>query len=237
MRRWNINAAVLLTALIANTAAGDSVRWSLLQSFLALLGDGSRQTMSAPPDKTLLPEYDFIVVGAGTAGCVMASRLTENPNWKVLLVEAGRDENFLMDVPILANYFQFTDSNWGYKTEPQKKAKTKSMRKFGSVLHNIPIPTCAQWTFGSRDYWRCATQHLTLTIYHHVGTAKMGPSSDPTAVVDPRLRVKGIKGLRVADASIMPIIPSGHTNAPTFMIAEKAADMIKQDWATEKLNS
>jgi len=67
---------------------------------------------------------------------------------------------------------------------------------------------------------------IGTTIFHPVGTAKMGPAADPMAVVDARLRVHGIRGLRVADASVMPTITSGNTNSPTLMIAERAAAWI-----------
>ena len=65
--------------------------------------------------------------------------------------------------------------------------------------------------------------YIATTIFHPVGTAKMGKASDPMAVVDSRLRVLGVNGLRIADASVMPTITSGNTNSPTLMIAEKAA--------------
>ena len=72
---------------------------------------------------------------------------------------------------------------------------------------------------------------IGTTIFHPVGTAKMGPRADPMAVVDARLRVHGVAGLRVVDASVMPTITSGNTNSPTLMIAERAAGWIHEDAA------
>jgi choline dehydrogenase len=74
-----------------------------------------------------------------------------------------------------------------------------------------------------------AAGDIGTTIFHPVGTAKMGPAADADAVVDARLRVRGIERLRVIDASVMPTITSGNTNTPTAMIAEKGAEMVLED--------
>lgn len=114
----------------------------------------------------------------------------------------------------------------------QKFLQTKSFRDRNAAEIKMDIPECNAINDHSSDkYYECIVRNIVSTLFHPVGTAKMGPASNPTAVVDPRLRVHGIKGLRVADASIMPNITSANTNAPAIMIGEKAADMIKEDWA------
>ncbi|XP_067122968.1 glucose dehydrogenase [FAD, quinone]-like [Centruroides vittatus] len=111
-------------------------------------------------------------------------------------------------------------------------AESFPFKKLGSRLFPTNLPGCKRFRRFSKEQLECFARTLTLTLYHPAGTCKMGAVNDPTTVVDPELRVKGVSGLRVVDASIMPNIVSGNLNAPTVMIAEKAADMIlkKRFW-------
>lgn len=110
-----------------------------------------------------------------------------------------------------------------------KLGETNIMKSLEAELEKLNFENC-EAEFGSREYWECSLRTVGSTIYHPVGTCKMGPDNDPSAVVDPELRVKGVKNLRVADASIMPTITSGNTNAPSVMIGEQVSDLIKSKW-------
>lgn len=108
--------------------------------------------------------------------------------------------------------------------------KTASFKMLEPELLKFNIAECNEFVDESDDYWMCVAKYMTSTLYHPVGTCKMGPKTDSSAVVDNRLRVHGIDNLRIADASIMPTIVRGNTNAPCIMIGEKCADFIKEDW-------
>ncbi|XP_026740779.1 glucose dehydrogenase [FAD, quinone]-like [Trichoplusia ni] len=112
----------------------------------------------------------------------------------------------------------------------QQLSEQPALRELNARPNPRRNPGCAEHELMSDEHLECQARHHTLTIYHPVGTCAMGPAENPAAVVDPRLKVYGISNLRVVDGSIMPTIVSGNTNAPIIMIAEKAADMIKEDW-------
>lgn len=109
-----------------------------------------------------------------------------------------------------------------------KLENTKVFKDTGAYFVKKLLPACENYDWGE-VYFECLAKKYTSSAYHPVGTCKMGPNDDKTSVVDSRLRVYGLKSLRVIDASIMPKVPRGNTNAPSIMIGEKGADMVKED--------
>ncbi|CAH2098033.1 unnamed protein product [Euphydryas editha] len=107
---------------------------------------------------------------------------------------------------------------------------TEAFRSTGSYFVQEPMPACKDYVWGTDDYHVCLAKSYTSTTYHYVGTCKMGPKWDKKAVVDNKLRVYGVSGLRVIDASIMPFIVRGNTNAPSIMIGERGVDFVIKYW-------
>ncbi|PSN52602.1 Glucose dehydrogenase [FAD, quinone] [Blattella germanica] len=107
---------------------------------------------------------------------------------------------------------------------------SKAMKNLDVKRKILHISECEAFNFDTDEFWECMVRHVTSCAFHAVGTCKMGPSSDPSAVVDPQLRVHGVKGIRVADLSVLPTITTGPTAATAMMIGEKASDLIKREW-------
>lgn len=124
------------------------------------------------------------------------------------------------------------------KVKPPKPVKEKKNKKGNQKVKTPEVvtePTPVEpalpepIVYGSDQYWECYVRQVAMTLQHPVGTAKMGPATDRFAVVDERLKVHGLTGLRVIDASVMPKIVSANVYAATIMIAEKGSDLIKED--------
>ncbi|XP_037037093.1 glucose dehydrogenase [FAD, quinone] isoform X1 [Bradysia coprophila] len=107
---------------------------------------------------------------------------------------------------------------------------TQEFKKNDGALLQLPLFDCKDLEYQSDEYWRCYVTYMSTSMYNPTSTAKMGPKNDKTSVVDSRLNVKGIKGLRVVDASVMPKVVSANINPAVIMIAEKGADFVKEDW-------
>ncbi|XP_036339661.1 glucose dehydrogenase [FAD, quinone]-like [Rhagoletis pomonella] len=110
---------------------------------------------------------------------------------------------------------------------------TAAYKAMKAALLLPTIDECDIYELQSDDYWRCYIKYFSSTTYHLTGTVKMAPEEDQTHCVNPRLQLGGCSNVRVADASIMPKVPSANTNAATIMIAEKAVDFIRDDWQDE----
>jgi choline dehydrogenase len=117
-----------------------------------------------------------------------------------------------------------------------QKVMVDGVRRARKILAAPSFDKYPSWEIGPGPYAQSDEEILAFirkkseTIYHPIGTCKMGDVSDVMTVVDSDLKVKGVKGLRVVDASVMPTLVGGNTNAPTIMIAERCADLIKQQY-------
>ncbi|KAJ8664962.1 hypothetical protein QAD02_006624 [Eretmocerus hayati] len=159
--------------------------------------------------------------------------------WPMLLQPKSRGRILLTNSnpeskpKIIAGYFEDKDDirvmiegiKWSLKI-----SETEAMKEIGSTLVHKPVLGCEHFKMHSDQYWECVVRTQSMSIYHWSGACKMGAVEDPTAVVDTKLRVKGIERLRVVGASIMPKVISGHPNIPTIAIGEKSAEDIKCEW-------
>lgn len=146
--------------------------------------------------------------------------LRPRSNGEVKLASSNPEDSLLIDPKFFDDEKDLNDLVQGAKVMQRILEGDPLAPVRGNMLYPVERDNEAQLEQDIRN--RADTQ------YHPVGTCKMGLDSDPLSVVDSELRVHGLVGLRVVDASIMPMLVSGNTNAPTIMIAEKAADMIKQ---------
>ncbi|XP_043476409.1 glucose dehydrogenase [FAD, quinone]-like isoform X4 [Leptopilina heterotoma] len=200
----------------------------------------SRYTTNDHPDiQFFFGGYQASCAASGEVGSLMSNdlrRISASPT-HLQPRSRGRlrlaSNNPFVHPIITANYLQ----------DPQDRAimvegilkvmslsQTNALRKYNLQLVNRPIRACSMYAFLTPEYWDCAIRQDTGPENHQAGSCKMGPPSDPQAVVDPELKVYGIKGLRIADASIMPQVTSGNTAAPSMMIGERVAAFIKKDW-------
>ena len=177
------------------------------------------------------PDLEYVMTPAsfreGTVG------LLDNVPGMTVGVWQMRPESHGYVRPVSRNPFDPPEINPNYLSDPRdQQVLLRSIHLGRKLMTTAPLQP---WLTGktnpdqdlqSDDELLDWARREGITVYHMIGTARMGPDGDPGAVVDSQLRVRGLQGLRVADASVMPVMPSGNTNAPVMMVAEKAADMI-----------
>ena len=177
------------------------------------------------------PDLEYVMTPAsfreGTVG------LLDNMPGMTVGVWQMRPESHGYVRPVSRNPYDAPEINPNYLSDPRdQQVLLRSIHLGRKLMTTAPLQP---WLTGktnpdqdlqSDDELLDWARREGITVYHMIGTARMGPDGDPGAVVDSQLRVRGLQGLRVADASVMPVMPSGNTNAPVMMVAEKAADMI-----------
>ena len=179
-------------------------------------------------------QFDYAIVGSGAAGAVLANRLTEDGKATVCLLESGpvdwhpyvrlRSRDVFEDPVIQPKYLQDMRDQQVLLDGIHLARRLLRTPELAQFVDLETLPGSA--TVSDADLLEFARSY-GVSSYHPNGTAHMGPADDSTAVVDDQLRVRGLEGLRIADSSVIPSIPSANICAATMMIGEKAADMIR----------
>lgn len=211
-------------------------------------------------DQAQIPDIELISMGGSlTSDSGSAIRKSWKISDRTYIKSFGalKGEDTWQAIPVLLHpkskgYLELRDTNpfshpklfGNYLTDPRDLATLKEavkfiiqlgesecFRKYNASLYLPPYPSCLSYPLGSDQYWECAIRTMVVSQRNPVSTCKMGPSTDPYAVVDPQLRVYGVDGLRIADSSVLPQTLSARTNVAEIMIGEKAADMIKKTWS------
>lgn len=144
-----------------------------------------------------------------------------------------KDKHYYTKPKIIPNYFSHpldVDTLAKAAQKFMKFIKAPALKAINVKYYDIPLRKCQKLQPNMPKYWECLMRHFSFTLYHLVGTCRMGAVNDPRSVVDPKLKVIGIRNLRVIDASVIPKLMVGHTNGPTYMLAEKGADLVKESW-------
>ncbi|XP_052740292.1 ecdysone oxidase-like [Bicyclus anynana] len=185
------------------------------QTYLSTIKDNVKNSILRYNSKKALYMISFHVLHPFSRGVIYLN--TSNPY-----------DHPIIDANYYGDYRDLVSSVYGVK-EISKLVNTPIFKSLNAFIPRIYLPQCNDYEFLSDTFWECYAIHLTQTLYHPVGTAKMG--LDPrNSVVNNFLKVHGVKKLRVIDASIMPYETSGNTHAPVIMIGEMASDMIKAEY-------
>nr|XP_023024658.1 glucose dehydrogenase [FAD, quinone]-like [Leptinotarsa decemlineata] len=191
-----------------------------------------RTNISSEPDPSY-PDVELFIASEKFAFIIQVFPMLVHPKSKGHMELKSTDP---LDSPkFFANYLSDPE-NHDVKTfiaairEIQRINDSPSMQRYGAKLVDTKIPGCEDYQFDSDEYWECYLRTIIASVYHYVGACKMGPENKGDAVVDSYLRVHGLKQLRVVDTSVIPLPLTAHAAAPIYAIAEKAADVIKNDW-------